>query len=103
MPHRELRGYKEGNGLMSRTVFISLTYCCFSIRIQKMASSPQDALALLKEEKSLYQTPVSLVQFNKYTSTLLFSCRCAVILYVLYQKLILLFKELIYYLKGVIR
>lgn len=37
MSHREHEGYKEGSELMSGTVFISLIYWGFSVRIQRTA------------------------------------------------------------------
>lgn len=88
--HWEPWGCRESNGLMSRTVFMSLTYCFFSLRRQTMASSTQDTFAL--KQKSVPDSCPPL-----------FSCCCAVTLQILYQKLILLSKELIYYLKVVKR
>lgn len=70
LPIGNPEGTRKVSGLMSRTVFVSLIYWCFAIRIQRTASRQQDALALLKEKgwKSLCQTPVSLIQFNTYMS-----------------------------------
>lgn len=66
LSHRERREHKEGSELIQNCVhFVSLIYWCLSVRAQRTASSPQDALALLNEKGWKGLTPVSLIQFNR--------------------------------------
>lgn len=42
LPIGNPEGTRKVSGLMSRTVFVSLIYWCFAIRIQRTASRQQD-------------------------------------------------------------
>lgn len=91
--HREPRGYEEGNALISKTVFI------VSLLV---ASQPEAHRMLLpcRRKRKRTEEPVPdsclLSSVQQVYKELLFSCRCAVILQILHQKLIPLLKALIF-------